>query len=114
MLDEPTTGLHYSDIIKLINMLDELVEKGNTVLIIEHDVDILSYVDYLIELGPEGGPKGGEIIAIGSPEEIKLNDKSKTAQFLDVNSNKEVVKVAAKKGKSKKSKSKKKKKSKKK
>ncbi|NHI93324.1 MAG: excinuclease ABC subunit A [Candidatus Lokiarchaeota archaeon] len=85
VLDEPTTGLHYSDIIKLITMLDKLVDNGNTVLIVEHDVDILSYVDYLIELGPEGGPNGGEIIAIGSPEEIKLNEKSKIAQFLVIN-----------------------------
>jgi len=105
VLDEPTTGLHYSDILKLISMLDRLVDNGNTVLIIEHDVDILSYVDYLIELGPDGGPKGGEIIALGTPEEVKLNLKSKTAQFLDLNSNnKEVVKVATKKGKTKKKK----------
>ena len=104
VLDEPTTGLHYSDILKLITMLDRLVDNGNTVLIIEHDIDILSYVDYLIELGPDGGPKGGEIIALGTPEEIKMNSKSKTAQFLDVNSNnKEVVNIATK-GKSKKSK----------
>lgn len=85
VLDEPTTGLHYNDVLKLLNLLDQLVKQGNTVLIIEHDVDILSYVDYLIELGPEGGPKGGEIIAIGSPEEVKTDTKSKTAPFLEVN-----------------------------
>lgn len=67
---------------KLITLLDKLVDQGNTVLIIEHDVDILSYVDYLIELGPEGGPEGGEIIATGSPEDIKKSKQSKIATFL--------------------------------
>ena len=79
--------------------------------VIEHDVDILSYVDYLIELGPEGGPNGGEIIASGSPEEIKSNKKSKTAQFLEINlQTKEVVSNAPKKGKNKSKKTKKSKK----
>ncbi|UCE13405.1 MAG: ATP-binding cassette domain-containing protein, partial [Candidatus Heimdallarchaeota archaeon] len=82
VLDEPTTGLHYNDVLKLINLLDKLVVQGNTVLIIEHDIDILSYTDYIIELGPEGGPGGGEIIALGSPNEIKSNERSKTAPFL--------------------------------
>ena len=82
VLDEPTTGLHYSDILKLITLLDKLVDQGNTVLIIEHDIDVLSYVDYIIELGPEGGPAGGEIIATGSPEEIKKIKQSKIATFL--------------------------------
>ncbi len=82
VLDEPTTGLHYNDIIKLITLLDKLVDQGNTVLIIEHDVDILSYVDYLIELGPEGGPNGGEIIATSTPEDIKKNKHSLIAPFL--------------------------------
>ena len=84
VLDEPTTGLHYNDVLKLLKLLDKLVEQGNTVLIIEHDVDILSYVDYLIELGPEGGPKGGDIVAMGSPEEIKPNNQSKIASFLHI------------------------------
>ena len=70
VLDELTTGLHYNDILKSITLLDKLVDQGNTVLIIEHDIDVLSYVDYIIELGPERGPTGGEIIATGSPEEI--------------------------------------------
>jgi hypothetical protein len=61
---------------------NKLVDQGNTVLIIEHNIDILSYVDYLIELGPEGGPKGGKIIAMGTPEEVKMNEQSKTAPFL--------------------------------
>ncbi|MFX0204974.1 MAG: excinuclease ABC subunit UvrA [Candidatus Hodarchaeota archaeon] len=82
VLDEPTTGLHYNDILKLITLLDKLVDQGNTVLIIEHDIDVLSYVDYIIELGPEGGPAGGEIIATGSPEEIKKIKQSKIATFL--------------------------------
>ena len=82
VLDEPTFGLHDNDIQKLLNMLDKLVDQGNTVLIIEHNIDILSYVDYLIELGPEGGPKGGKIIAMGTPEEVKMNKQSKTAPFL--------------------------------
>lgn len=87
VLDEPTTGLHYNDVLKLLNLLDKLVEQENTVLIIEHDVDILSYVDYIIELGPEGGPKGGEIIAMGSPEDIKTNKQSKTAPYLHIEPN---------------------------
>ncbi|MFX1506779.1 MAG: excinuclease ABC subunit UvrA [Promethearchaeota archaeon] len=82
VLDEPTTGLHYNDILKLIKLLDKLVDQGNTVLIIEHDIDVLSYVDYIIELGPEGGPAGGKIIATGSPEEIKKIKQSKIATFL--------------------------------
>ena len=84
VLDEPTMGLHYSDVLKLLKLVDRLVDQGNTVLIIEHDPDILSYVDYLIELGPEGGPNGGEIIATGSPEEIKNDNRSKTAPFLEI------------------------------
>ncbi|MHA2224514.1 MAG: excinuclease ABC subunit UvrA [Candidatus Hodarchaeales archaeon] len=84
VLDEPTTGLHYNDVLKLLNLLDKLVDQGNSVLIIEHDVDILAYVDYLIELGPGGGPKGGEIIATGAPQELKVNKLSNTAPFLNV------------------------------
>ncbi len=84
VLDEPTAGLHYNDVLKLLSLLDKLVDQGNTVLIIEHDLDILLYVDYMIELGPGGGPKGGEIIAVGNPEEIKTNPQSKTAPFLEI------------------------------
>lgn len=82
ILDEPSAGLHFYDVIKLIELLDELVEKGNSVIIIEHDIDILSYVDWLIELGPGGGPKGGYIIGSGTPEEIKEIKTSNTAPFL--------------------------------
>lgn len=84
VFDEPTAGLHQNDVLKLITLLNKLVEQGNTVLIIEHDVDVLSYMDYLIELGPYGGPKGGKVIATGSPEEIKANKQSKIAPFLEV------------------------------
>ncbi len=83
ILDEPTVGLSFYDAIKLMDLLEKLVQKGNTVLLIEHDPEILSYCDYIIELGPEGGPKGGEIIAYGSPEDIILNKKSKTGPYLN-------------------------------
>ncbi|MBD3198165.1 MAG: ATP-binding cassette domain-containing protein [Candidatus Lokiarchaeota archaeon] len=83
ILDEPTVGLSFYDAIKLMELLERLVVEGNTVLIIEHDPDILSYVDYLIELGPEGGPKGGYVIAEGTPEEVKANQASKTGPYLN-------------------------------
>jgi len=83
ILDEPTVGLSFYDAAKLIDLLEKLVQEGNSVLIIEHDPEILSYCDYIIELGPEGGPKGGEVIAEGSPEEIVLNKKSKTGPYLN-------------------------------
>ncbi|HUX98988.1 MAG TPA: excinuclease ABC subunit UvrA [Candidatus Deferrimicrobium sp.] len=84
ILDEPTTGLHASDVSKLLIILDQLVEQGNTVIIIEHDLDVLQYMDWIIELGPEGGPKGGEIIATGPPEAIMSEKKSKTGPFLKI------------------------------
>ncbi|MFX1365010.1 MAG: excinuclease ABC subunit UvrA [Promethearchaeota archaeon] len=83
ILDEPTVGLSFYDTIKLIDLLEKLVQEGNTVLIIEHDPEILSYCDYIIELGPDGGPKGGEVIAEGTPIEIKMNKKSKTGPYLN-------------------------------
>jgi len=82
ILDEPTVGLSFYDVVKLMELLKQLVRDGNSVLIIEHDPEILSYTDYLIELGPEGGPKGGEVIAKGSPEELKKNKNSKTGPYL--------------------------------
>lgn len=84
ILDEPTVGLAFYDVIKLIELLERLVQEGNSVIIIEHDPEILSYMDYLIELGPEGGPKGGEVIAEGSPSEIKTNMNSITGQYLNL------------------------------
>ncbi len=83
ILDEPTVGLSFYDAIKLMDLLEKLVQEGNSVVIIEHDPEILSYCDYLIELGPEGGPKGGEIIAEGTPKEIILNKNSNTGPYLN-------------------------------
>lgn len=82
ILDEPTTGLHFEDIRVLMIVLEKLVAKGNTVLIIEHNLDVIKMADYIIDIGPEGGKKGGMIIAEGTPEEICNNKKSYTAQFL--------------------------------
>lgn len=82
LLDEPTTGLHFHDVKRLINVLDRLVKKGNTVIVIEHNLDIIKSCDYIIDLGPDGGKYGGEIIATGTPEEIINNKKSYTGEFL--------------------------------
>lgn len=82
ILDEPTTGLHFDDIKVLMEVIERLVDLGNTVLIIEHNLDVLKKVDYLIDIGPEGGRKGGEIIAEGTPEEVAKNKKSITGQYL--------------------------------
>ncbi|MCF7939497.1 MAG: excinuclease ABC subunit UvrA, partial [Spirochaetales bacterium] len=70
LLDEPTTGLHFEDVKKLLDVLQLLVDKGNTVLIIEHNLDVLKQADHIIDLGPEGGDEGGRIVAAGTPEEI--------------------------------------------
>ncbi|MHA2280891.1 MAG: excinuclease ABC subunit UvrA [Promethearchaeota archaeon] len=83
ILDEPTTGLHMYDIKFLLEVLQRLVDKGNTVIIIEHNMDIIKSVDYIIDLGPEGGEKGGDIVAIGTPEELIKINHSFTAQFLN-------------------------------
>ncbi len=82
ILDEPTTGLHFEDIRVLMVVLNKLVEKGNTVLIIEHNLDVIKTVDYIIDIGPEGGKQGGKIMALGTPEEIAGDKKSYTARFL--------------------------------
>ena len=82
MLDEPTTGLHFADVDKLINVLKELVSSGNTVLVIEHNLDVVKQADYILDLGPEGGDAGGYIVACGSPEEIAKVDASYTGQYL--------------------------------
>jgi len=82
ILDEPTTGLHFADIEKLMKILQKLVDLGNTVVIIEHNLDVISQADHVIDLGPEGGEKGGEIVAQGPPEEILNCEKSHTARFL--------------------------------
>jgi excinuclease ABC subunit A len=82
ILDEPTTGLHFDDIKKLLHVLNQLVDKGNTVLIIEHNLDVIKSVDWIIDLGPEGGDKGGEIVAQGTPRQVANNKKSYTGQYL--------------------------------
>ena len=82
LLDEPTTGLHFADIAKLIAVLQRLVERGNTVVVVEHNLEVIKCADYIIDLGPEGGDKGGEVIAACSPEELIRVEKSYTAKFL--------------------------------
>ncbi|MDV3309267.1 MAG: excinuclease ABC subunit UvrA [Cyclobacteriaceae bacterium] len=82
ILDEPTTGLHFQDIVHLLTVLQKLVEKGNTVLVIEHNMDVIKAADYVIDLGPEGGSKGGRIVAVGTPEEVAKNPASYTGRFL--------------------------------
>src|SRR5699024_8389070 len=83
ILDEPTTGLHFEDIRVLMDVLNKLVNKGNTVLIIEHNLDVIKLADHIIDIGPEGGKKGGKIIAEGTPEEIVKIGKGYTAGFLE-------------------------------
>jgi excinuclease ABC subunit A len=82
LLDEPTTGLHYEDVRKLIDVLQRLVSQGNTVMVIEHNLDVIKSADWLIDLGPEGGDKGGEVIAFGTPEAVAQNPRSFTGQYL--------------------------------
>lgn len=82
ILDEPTTGLHTHDVAKLITILDRLVEQGNTVVVIEHNLDVVKVADYIVDLGPDGGDKGGTIVAQGTPEEVAKVEKSYTGQFL--------------------------------
>ncbi len=82
ILDEPTTGLHFIDIQKLLDVLNQLVDAGNSVVVIEHNLDVIKSADYLIDLGPEGGDEGGKIIAEGTPEEVAKNPKSYTGKFL--------------------------------
>lgn len=82
LLDEPTTGLHFADLEKLLLVLRKLVEIGNTVLVIEHNLDVIKNADYIIDLGPDGGDKGGNIVAFGSPQEVASNQNSYTGQFL--------------------------------
>ena len=82
ILDEPTTGLHFADVEKLISVLQRLVDKGNTVIVIEHNLEVVKCADYIIDLGPEGGDRGGEVVASGTPEELINNAKSYTGQFL--------------------------------
>ena len=82
LLDEPTTGLHFDDIRKLMEVLHRLVSRGNTVVIIEHNLDVIKNADWIIDLGPEGGDKGGRIVATGTPEQVAKHDKSYTGKYL--------------------------------
>jgi excinuclease ABC subunit A len=82
VLDEPTTGLHFEDIRKLLGVLQGLVEKGNTVIVIEHNLDVIKSSDWIVDLGPEGGTGGGRLVAEGTPEDVALNEASHTGRFL--------------------------------
>ena len=82
VLDEPTTGLHFEDISKLLGVLQGLVDKGNTVIVIEHNLDVVKSADWIVDLGPEGGSRGGRVIAEGTPEEVAAQADSFTGQFL--------------------------------
>lgn len=84
ILDEPTTGLHFQDISLLLGVLDKLVNRGNTVLVIEHNLDVIKVADYIIDLGPEGGEGGGQILYQGKPEGLVKVKESHTAKFLKV------------------------------
>jgi excinuclease ABC subunit A len=82
LLDEPTTGLHFHDVKKLLGVLNDLVDMGNTVVLIEHNLDVIKSADHIIDLGPDGGDDGGYIVAEGTPEEVMVNKKSYTGKFL--------------------------------
>jgi excinuclease ABC subunit A len=82
LLDEPTTGLHFADIQNLLDVLQRLTDCGNTVVVIEHNLDVIKMADYIIDLGPEGGDAGGKVVAAGRPEEIIKSRKSYTAKYL--------------------------------
>ena len=82
VLDEPTTGLHAADVHKLVGVLQQLVDAGNTVVVIEHNLDMIKTADYIIDLGPDGGDKGGNIVTSGTPEEVAECEESYTGQFL--------------------------------
>ena len=82
ILDEPTTGLHFEDVRKLLEVLHKLVDQGNTVIVIEHNLDVIKTADHIIDIGPEGGDGGGKIVAIGSPEKIISEKNSVTGQYL--------------------------------
>jgi len=82
ILDEPTTGLHFDDIKQLLDVLNQLVEQGNTVIVIEHNLDVVKTADYVVDLGPEGGDGGGFIVGVGTPEEITRSPQSHTGRYL--------------------------------
>ena len=82
ILDEPTTGLHFEDIRVLMNVLNRLVDKGNTVIVIEHNLDVIKLADHIIDMGPEGGRGGGQVLATGTPEEVAESKKGYTPPFI--------------------------------
>ena len=82
ILDEPTTGLHFADVHKLIEILHRLSESGNTVVVIEHNLDVIKTADYIIDIGPEGGSRGGTVVATGTPEQVAKVEKSYTGKYL--------------------------------
>ena len=82
ILDEPTTGLHFADVHKLVDILSKLTEGGNTVIVIEHNLEVIKTADYIIDIGPEGGNKGGTVVAQGTPEEICKAEQSYTGKYL--------------------------------
>jgi excinuclease ABC subunit A len=82
LIDEPTTGLSFYDVHQLLNVLQRLVDKGNSILVIEHNLDVIRCADWVIDLGPEGGDRGGEIVAVGTPEQVSENSASYTGQYL--------------------------------
>ena len=82
ILDEPTTGLHIADVHKLVEILQRLVDTGNSIIVIEHNLDLIKTADYIIDLGPEGGDEGGTVVQVGTPEQLTTNEKSYTGQFL--------------------------------
>ena len=81
-MDEPTTGLHFEDVSRLLGVLQTLVEHGNTMIVIEHNLDVIKCADYIVDLGPEGGAGGGKLVATGSPEDVAEIDASHTGRFL--------------------------------
>ncbi len=82
ILDEPTTGLHFEDVRVLLQVLNSLVDRGNTIIVIEHNMDVIKTADYIIDIGPEGGREGGELIFAGTPEELAESNKGYTSQYL--------------------------------
>jgi excinuclease ABC subunit A len=83
LIDEPTTGLSFYDVHKLMEVMQRLVDKGNSILVIEHNLDVIRCADWIIDLGPEGGDKGGEIVACGTPEEVAVHPSSHTGRYLN-------------------------------
>jgi excinuclease ABC subunit A len=82
ILDEPTTGLHFHDVAQLLDVLHELVDQGNTMIVIEHNLEVVKTADWIIDMGPEGGDGGGEVVAAGTPEQIARNPRSYTGAYL--------------------------------